>query len=80
MKMQKLKHVAHFTLDHAIYRLSDEKGNEVVLFVEYAKNKYSLQNRRGVLSKKFNTEVRQLAEGLLARKHGANLANREQYL
>lgn len=80
MKMQKLKHVDNFVLDHAVYRLTDGEGNEVTLFVEYAKNKYSIENKGGVPSGKFSTEVKQLAEGLLARKHGANLAEREQYI
>lgn len=80
MKMQKLKSVANFILDHAVYLLTDYEGNEVTLSVEYAKNKYSIQGAKKSLTPSSLIEVNKLAKGLLARKHNVNLADREQYI
>ena len=80
MKLQKLQFIKRLAIDKATYRLADDKGGELELNVDYISNTYLLNNVTTLTDKQFISEVNRLAKGLLARKHGANLAHKEHYL
>ena len=39
-----IKHIKTFIFNHAQYKMSDEKGNEIILKIDYKNNSYSLKN------------------------------------
>lgn len=56
--------------------MSDEKGNEIILKIDYKNNSYSLKNISKTVNKSFRTEARMIARDLLRRKHGINFADK----
>lgn len=80
MKMQRLQVVKYFVVDQAHYRLEDGHGHQVALTVDYQRNRYELGQLPAGVAAAFQDEVRRLAQGLLQRKHAANLAEREQFI
>lgn len=79
MKLQPLRFIKEFSVDHAEYRLSDHAGNSVVLHVDYEGNDFAVTEDKSV-DRNFLDEVRGIARGLLARKHAVNLAEKEHYI
>ena len=79
MKMQKPQYVKHFEVHHAQYQLDDGNGTVIRLLVDYKNNSFHFEPASQSDSN-FEKEARKIAQGLLQRKHGANLAEREQYI
>lgn len=79
MKMQKLQFVKQFEVHFAQYQLNNGNGHMIKLNVDYKNNTFKL-TPSVQLSTEFEKEVQQIAKGLLTRKHGVNLAEREQYI
>ncbi|OGY40359.1 MAG: hypothetical protein A2570_03735 [Candidatus Brennerbacteria bacterium RIFOXYD1_FULL_41_16] len=71
-----IKHIKTFIFNHAQYKMSDEKGNEIILKIDYKNNSYSLKNISKTVNKSFRTEARMIARDLLRRKHGINFADK----
>lgn len=78
--MQKLQFVKNLVVEKANYILEDEQGNKLELIVDYAANSFKISESMTEPESEFWKESERFASGLLARKHGANLAEREQYL
>jgi hypothetical protein len=79
MQMQQLKFVKHLEVEKARYVVQDDQGEEFVLLVDYKMNSFIIERFETITNVEFGEEVQKLATGLLARKHGKNLAKREQY-
>lgn len=80
MKMKYLEFIKQLEVDHAEYLLSDSSGSDVLLSVDYRHNTYTIDKRANLSNKEFILEMRKFARGLLSRKHGVNLALKEQYV
>ncbi len=80
MKMQYLQTIAELAVEQAQYRVTDSTGQTLTLLVAYADNYFTVEGETSKFSPAFLAELDKLAKGLLARKHGTNLAKREQYL
>lgn len=77
--MQLLQFVKQLEVQSAQYELSDAQGDEVLLLVDYRNNQFRVESSTPK-NADFRAEVEKFALGLLARKHGVNLAEREQLL
>jgi hypothetical protein len=76
--LKNLIHIKSFIFDKAKYRLSDGNGNQLLLTVDYRKNKYSYSvlKRNGVGYSEFQKEVEKTARDLLRRKSGTNFTGK----
>jgi hypothetical protein len=77
--MRLLQFVKLLEVQSARYELSDAQGDEVLLLVDYKNNQFRIESSTQK-NADFRAEVEKFALGLLARKHGANLAKKEQLL
>lgn len=67
------KFIKSLYFGYARYRLSDDRGDEVYLKINYKDNKYSLNPIGSKNNPEFRKEVRKMAKDLLLRKHGINI-------
>lgn len=71
-----LKFIKKFILGQAQYLVGDGNGEEVLLKIDYEKNKFSILDTGKKNNKNLQNEARKVAEELLERKHGVNFANK----
>ncbi len=75
--MLKTTHITKFLFQKADYYLSNEKGNELLLKVNYKNNTYLVKNL-SVVNPDLNEEAKKIAKNLLVRKHNVNFAEAER--
>ena len=69
----KVKHIEKFLFDTAIYNISDKRGRFVRLKVDYRNKRFELEGLQQQ-DNAFIQEVTDIANDLLARKSGINIA------
>lgn len=70
----KVKYINAFLFDQAKYNITGESGDKITLSVDYKNNKYFVNGK--IPDKKFQQEIKEIAEGLLKRKHKVNFAEK----
>lgn len=74
--MTNVQYIRKFMFNFARYRLSDEKGSELFLEINYKNNTYEVIPLSDELNGLFLKEAQKVAENLLSRKHDANFVDR----
>ncbi len=72
--MEKPQTIKHFFFGFAQYRVSDGKGDEVLLKVNYQDNVFHIESLGDECNDLFRQELAQFAMGLLKRKHSTDFA------
>ena len=72
--MLKTTFITQFLFQNAQYYLSNQKGSELVLKINYQKNSFLVKNL-GVPNQEFSEEAKKIAQSLLIRKHNINFAD-----
>jgi len=73
-----MKHITKFFFDRAVYCVGDDRGNKILLIVNYTKNRYKLVelNTEGSSLAELKGYSAKVAKNLLLRKHNINFANK----
>jgi hypothetical protein len=71
----KVNNIKAFLFNQAEYRISDGES-EVLLRVDYANNAFVIEEIGKNADRKLKTEITEIAQDLLKRKHGVNFAER----
>lgn len=74
--MKNLKYTKTFIFDYAQYKLADRQGDQIILKIDYAKNKHAIKSLTKTIHLRFRKEASKIARDLLKRKHKVNFANR----
>lgn len=69
----KVQHLNSFLFDSATYTISDQNGQSTQLKVNYRDGKFSIKDKDG-LDKEALSEIKSIAQDLLQRKSGINIA------
>ena len=72
--MKNTKFIKHFFFGSAQYFVSDGKGDEVLLQVNYKGNTFAIKTLGKTQNEHFREELKGFAKDLLRRKHKTNFA------
>jgi hypothetical protein len=76
MALPHLIHITSFRFDRASYLVKDGAGDDVRLEVDYKNNRFQIVSLGGPSHSAYRREIRAIATGLLARKHGIDFADK----
>lgn len=73
--VMKVQNIKAFLFNQAEYRITDGKS-DVMLKVDYANNAFAIEELGQNADQKLKSEIAEIAQDLLKRKHGVNFAGR----